>query len=264
MFSAATMTEFLRARRAGIALGGVMLVVVVHPARAEGCWFEPQGEGRVAAVLDARSFRLQDGREVRLAGIEPVIDEKTNPSSALAAIVAGHDVTLRGEDDTPDRYGRQPAFVFLDSSDTPVQSELLNRGEALVAAAVTNKDCAAILTAAEAAAREAKRGIWADPAAIKSAESTGDILAGIGRFTVVEGKVLSVRQAGATTYLNFGRNWTRDFAVTISRRMVAAFEAAGLALKSLENRRVRVRGWVESRGGPRIEALRVGQVELAD
>ena len=82
--------------------------------------------------------------------------------------------------------------------------------------------------AAEAEARQAKKGTWADPSAIKNAESPGDILAGIGRFTVVEGKVLSVRQAGATTYLNFGRNWTRDFAVTISRRMMPAFEAAGL------------------------------------
>ena len=33
------------------------------------CAFEPQGEGRVAAVVDGRSFRLDDGREVRLAGI---------------------------------------------------------------------------------------------------------------------------------------------------------------------------------------------------
>ena len=115
---------------------------------------------------------------------------------------------------------------------------------------------------AEAEARQAKRGTWADPSAIKNAESPGDILAGIGRFTVVEGKVLSVRQAGATTYLNFGRNWTRDFAVTISRRMLGAFEAAGIGLKSLENRRIRVRGWVEARGGPRIDVLRVGQIEV--
>ena len=34
------------------------------------CAFEPQGEGRVAAVVDGRSFRLDDGREIRLAGIE--------------------------------------------------------------------------------------------------------------------------------------------------------------------------------------------------
>ena len=242
---------------------GLMLVAdAASPADAAGCAFEPQGEGRVAEILDARSFRLADGREVRLAGIEPVATEKANRTSALSAIIAGREVTLSGEDDAPDRYGRQPAFVFLASSETPVQGLLLAQGEALVSATVTNKDCALILTAAEAAARQAKQGTWASPAAIKNAESPGDILAGIGRFTVVEGKVLSVRQAGATTYLNFGRNWTRDFAVTISRRMVPAVEAARIVLKSLENRRIRVRGWVEARGGPRIDVLRVGQIEL--
>jgi endonuclease YncB( thermonuclease family) len=242
----------------------LLLAAAASPADAAGCSFEPQGEGRVAAIIDARSFRLEDGREVRLAGIEPVISETatTNRTSALAAIVAGHEVTLSGEDDAPDRYGRQPALVFLDRSGTSVQSLLLAQGAALVSTTVIDKDCALVLNAAEAAARQAKQGIWADPSAIKNAESPGDILTGIGRFTVVEGKVLSVRQAGATTYLNFGRNWTRDFAVTISRRMIPAIEAAGTALKSLENRRIRVRGWVEARGGPRIEVLRVGQIEL--
>ena len=239
-----------------------LVATAVSPAEAAGCSFEPQGAGRVAAVIDARTFRLQDGREVRLAGIEPVMGDKADRASALAAIVAGHEVTLSGEDDTPDRYGRQPAFVFLDDSETLVQGLLLAQGEALVSSDVTNKDCASVLNATEAAARQAKKGTWADPSAIKNAESPGDILAGIGRFTVVEGKVLSVRQAGATTYLNFGRNWTRDFAVTISRRMLPGFEAAGMGLKTLENRRIRVRGWVEARGGPRIEVLRVGQIEL--
>jgi endonuclease YncB( thermonuclease family) len=231
-------------------------------AIAAGCSFEVQGEGRVAAVVDVRSFRLEDGREIRLAGIEPVVAEPPRPTSALSAIVAGHNVTLRAEDDTPDRYGREAAFVFVDGSDISVQAQLVAAGEALVAGTVSDKDCASSLNAAESAARSAKKGTWADPAAIKNAESPGDILAGIGRFTVVEGKVLSVRQAGATTYLNFGRNWTQGFAVTISRRMISAFEAAGIGLKSLENRKVRVRGWVEARGGPRIEMLRVGQLEL--
>ena len=240
----------------------MLAAAAAGPAVAAGCSFEPQGEGRVAAVIDARTFRLQDGREVRLAGIEPAMGDKASRTSALAAIIAGREVMLSGEDDTPDRYGRQPAFVFLDGSETLVQGLLLAQGEALVSSDVTNKDCASVLNATEAAARQAKKGAWADPSAIKNAESAGDILAGIGRFTLVEGKVLSVRQAGATTYLNFGRNWTQDFAVTISRRMLPAFEAAGIALKSLENRRIRVRGWVEARSGPRIEVLHVGQIEL--
>jgi len=240
----------------------LLVVAATGPAGAAGCAFEPQGEGRVVEIIDARTFRLADGREVLLAGIEPVVTEKARRNSALSAILAGRDVTLRGEDDTPDRYGRQPAFVFLASSETLVQGQLLAQGEALLSGSVTNKDCAAILNAAETEARQAKRGAWADPTAIKNAESPGDILAGIGRFTVVEGRVLSVRQAGATTYLNFGRNWTRGFAVTISRRVVPAFEAAGTGVKSFENRRIRVRGFVEARSGPRIELLRVGQIEL--
>ena len=226
------------------------------------CAFEPQGEGRVAAVVDGRSFRLDDGREVRLAGIERAGTDMASSRIALAALVSGRHVTLHGEDDAPDRYGRQPAFVFADGSETSVQGEMLRRGEALASAEVTDKDCAAALAAAEAAARQAKLGIWTHPSAIKNAESPGDILAGMGQFTVVEGRVLSVRQAGAVTYLNFGRNWTRDFAATISGRIIPAFETAGLGPKSLENKRIRVRGYVWSRGGPRIELLRVGQIEV--
>ena len=243
---------------------GWLIIAGIGPAAAAGCSFAPQGEGRVAEVIDARSFRLQDGREVRLAGIEPAATEEptANRSAALAALILRHEVTLRGGDDSPDRYGRQPAFVFLEGVDTPVQGLLLAQGSALLSGTVTDKDCASVLTAAETAARQAKRGAWADPTAIKNTESPGDILTRIGRFTVVEGKVLSVRQAGATTYLNFGRNWTRDFAVTIPKHGLAAFEAAGIVLKSLESRRIRVRGWVEAHGGPRIEALRVGQIEL--
>lgn len=241
-----------------------LLAVAATPSRAGPCAFEPQGDGHVSEVINGKSFRLADGREVRLAGIEPASSDaaRTGRAASLSAIVLDKDVSLRGEDDAPDRYGRQSAFVFLADSDTPVQSRLLAEGAALVSTEITDKDCAAVLTTAEAEARAAKKGIWADPSVIKNAESADDILAGIGRFTLVEGKVLSVRQAGATTYLNFGRRWTRDFAVTISRRMLPAVEAAGTAVKSLENRRILVRGWVEAHPGPRIEVVRAGQIEV--
>src|SRR6267143_957759 len=48
----------------------LMSTAAACPANAAGCTFEPQGEGRVAAIIDARSFRLEDGREVILAGID--------------------------------------------------------------------------------------------------------------------------------------------------------------------------------------------------
>jgi endonuclease YncB( thermonuclease family) len=266
----ASIAPRLRPVRGGLLLSFeipfVILVVLASAgaAHAAGCSFAPQGEGRVAEIVDGRSFRLTDGREIRLAGIEatPSDPAAANKAGALTALLAGHDVTLRGEDDTPDRYGRQSAFVFLAPSDTPVQSLLLAEGEALVNAEVVDKECAGILMKAEAEARLAKKGTWNRSTAIKNAEISDDILTGVGRFAVVEGRVLSVRQAGATTYLNFGRNWTRDFAVTISRRTMPAIEAAGIALKSLENRQIRVRGFIEARTGPRIELLRAGQIEV--
>jgi endonuclease YncB( thermonuclease family) len=229
------------------------------PAAASACGFEPQGEGRVSAIIDARSFRMDDGREVRLAGIELVTDD----TAALASLVMGETVTLHGETDAPDRYGRQPAFVLVSSGDRSVQGMLLERGEALASGTVSDKACAGELAAAESVARQARRGVWAQSAAIKNAESGDDILARVGQFTLVEGKVLSVRQAGSVTYVNFGRRWTRDFAATISRRVLPLVEAAGISVKTLENRRIRVRGVVEARQGPRIEVLRVGQIEVA-
>jgi endonuclease YncB( thermonuclease family) len=242
------------------AIVAAFLVLSTSGRANADCMFEPQGEGRVAAVVDGRSFRLDDGREVRLAGIERTATD--GGRAALATLVVGRHVTLHGEDDTPDRYGRQAAVVFTEGSETSVQSEMLRRGDALASADVTDKGCAAELATAEKVARQSKLGIWAHPTAIKNAESPGDILAEMGQFAVVEGRVLSVRQAGTVTYLNFGRNWTRDFAATISGRIMPVFETAGLAPKSLENKRIRVRGFVWSRGGPRIDVLRVGQIEV--
>jgi len=73
----------------------LVLVADLGPAVAAGCAFAPQGEGRVAAVIDARSFRLEDGREIKLAGIEPAgsgkdkeASEKDKPTLATSAISA--------------------------------------------------------------------------------------------------------------------------------------------------------------------------------
>jgi endonuclease YncB( thermonuclease family) len=252
-------------RHAAAMILTALTTLATWPAHAGDCAFEPQGDGHVTGIIDGRSFRLADGREIKLAGIEPVISDtatKAQRTAALSAIITGKDVSLRGADDAPDRYGRQSAYVFLAGSETLVQGLLLKEGAALVSSEITEKACATALLAAEAEARQGQKGAWAGSAVIKNAESTDDILAGIGRFMLVEGTVLTVRQAGATTYLNFGRRWTRDFAVTISRRNMPAVESAGTALKSLENRRIRVRGYVEAHPGPRIEVVRTEQIEV--
>jgi hypothetical protein len=86
----------------------------------------------------------------------------------------------------------------------------------------------------------------------------------IGCFTLVEGTILSARQAGATLYLNFAKRRIQGFAVTISRRMMASFAAAGWTAAALTGQRVRVRGWISQHGGPRIEARLPSQIELVN
>jgi endonuclease YncB( thermonuclease family) len=233
-------------------------------AREVPCAGEHVGEGRVASVIDPRTLRMQDGREVRLAGVEDTasgLPPTPQQRAALESLTSGRDITLRGSP-KEDRYGRLVAFAFVQGRDEMLQARMIENGHLLVTAAIDDQDCVLFLRGREARARQAKRGIWAEPAALKNTEIPGDILAVVGRFVVAEGRVQSVREAGSTLYINFGRRWTQDFAVTISRRNVAAFEAAGVPLKSLERRRVRVRGWVEQRGGPRIHASWAGQIEV--
>jgi len=73
-----------------------------------------------------------------------------------------------------------------------------------------------------------------------------------------------VRESGATIYVNFGRRWTRDFTVTILKRLQRTFASAGVEPKQPEGRRIRVRGWIEQRGGPIIAAEAPEQIELVD
>lgn len=221
-----------------------------------------QGEGQVVAIVDARSLRLDDGREIRLAGLEIESPRQAETIAALVELVRGRHVVLRGADDTPDRYGRQPSYVVIDGEMMSVQARLLQDGHAMVGLGIAQADCRAELMTAEAAARGAKRGHWAESGPLTKAEDTEDLLSRSGRFTLVEGLVASVREAGNTVFLNFGRRWTRDFAVTISRRIVGPLEAAGILPKSLENKRIRVRGWIERRSGPQIGIRDVGQIEV--
>jgi hypothetical protein len=77
-----------------------------------------------------------------------------------------------------------------------------------------------------------------------------------------------VRESGATIYVNFGRRWSEDFTVTVLKRNERNFTAAGLDLKGLAGRRIRVRGFIEARGeterSPWIEADYPEQIETAD
>ena len=231
-----------------------------------GCKLAIVGTGVVSAVIDARTVVLDASREVRLTAIEVAAPRDDAARLTLDGLI-GVPVVLRNLAPNTDRYGRSQAHIFApgDGSERWVQSELIARGEARVAARVGDRACAAELLSRERAARDAKLGLWAEPYyAVKRAEDPAAIAAERGRFAIIEGKVLSVRESGATIYVNFGRRWSQDFTVTLLKRNERSFAAAGLEPRRLEGRRVRVRGFVEERGGPWIEALRPEQFEIVE
>jgi hypothetical protein len=143
------------------------------------------------------------------------------------------------------------------------QAELVRAGQARVSARVGDTACARALLRDEQAARAAKLGLWGEPYyVIAKAEDPAGVLANRGRFALVEGRVESVRESGGTIWVNFGRRWSEDFTVTIAKRNERMFSAAGLEPKSLSGKRVRIRGWIEERGGPWVEAARPEQIEV--
>lgn len=224
---------------------------------------------RAQAAFDGRTLRLADGRKIRLAGIEvpPAAETGDASAAALTALVAEKDIVLKHLTPATDRYGRVIAWAFPpgDGGAPSIAEALVRHGQARVAIRPGEAGCARTLLAAEAAARAAKLGLWGDPRyELRRAEIPGEVLAARGRYSLVEGRVGSVRESGGVIYVNFGRRWTEDFTVTILKRNERQFSAAGLAPKALQGRRVRVRGVVEERGGPWIEAIRPEQIEVLD
>jgi endonuclease YncB( thermonuclease family) len=241
------------------ALGAAPAIAAEKPAEKAVCHPEVVGTATIRAVRDGSTLVLADGREARLAGVEIPTGDR-----ALEAAVAGREVSLAQLGPVTDRYGRLPVLVRLSGEPEPLQNTLLARGHARVAARVGDRGCALAFLAAERAARIAGLGLWAEPSyLVRQAEKPGDVLAERGRFTLVEGTVLSVREAGSIIYVNFGRRWSEDFTVTVPKRQERGFAAAGLEVKKLAGRRVRVRGTIEERGGPWIEVTAPEQIEFA-
>ncbi|MGE3997790.1 MAG: thermonuclease family protein, partial [Variibacter sp.] len=215
-------------------------VCTVHPtawAHAEDsatCRLVSLPSGHVRKVLDGRTLRLEDGREVRLAAIEVPPQDTPRGREAylfLQELLSGETVSLKSTAAVPtDRYGRVVAHVFMtdEGLERSLQDAMLESGLARVAARVGAYGCATAFWAREQNARTARRGLWADPEVTQTTGNPLALQARRGQFAVVEGKVLSVRESGGTIYVNFGRRWSEDFTVTIAKRNARMFSAAGL------------------------------------
>lgn len=227
---------------------------------------------RVVEVVDGDTVLLDDGWQVRLVGIQapklplgrknfqkwPLADESR---VALEEMVMGRDVLLAYGGRRVDRHGRRLAHLFR-ADGVWIQGELLSRGMARVYSFPDNRAVVGDMLALEMAARQRRAGIWGHGwYAVRAPEETES---DIGSFQLVEGRVVDAADVRGAVYLNFGENWRSDFTVRISKGDRKRFAEDGLDPLSFANKRIRVRGWLDERNGPMIEATHPEQIELLE
>ena len=222
----------------------------------------PSTAAETAAVDTQTADEDEDARPIVDAG-DPsgaIVDARAAARSAVDAWLVGQSVTLYPVTPKPDRYGRLRARAVRVSDGLWIEAELVAGGLARVEPQTDDFGCARHLEAVEAKSRDAKLGLWALPefAVVEADDVTRDRWT--GRYVLIEGKIVSFRSSGTRRYLNFGRNFSRDFAVVLvdkgatgaratAKQSPSRFQQEGFDAQTVVGRRVRVRGVLGLGGG---------------
>ena len=241
-----------------IMLRQLMLVAVVPGLVFRAAAGEPEVQ-QVRGIVDPSTLRLAGGEVIRVAGVH------VPQAQALAAQQALRDEIGRARQilvggATFDRYGRRAARVVVEDGRS-LAALLVGRGLAIVQPTSGSGLDHAELLILEGGARDARLGVWADPAGpLATADTVADL---IGRYGVVEGRIRSVGPTDHHVYLNFGADWRSDFTLRIRRAELK--DVTGRSVEDVERlagRTVRSRGLVIEAGGPLIELSHPEQIEV--
>lgn len=240
------------------------------------CSLDDAAPVEIAAIDEDFDILTDDGRRIALVGLEFPSPTRSDPklrdrslARLSARLAEARPVFLALTSGLPDRWGRLPGGLFFagEGRDAP----LVSVGEALLRAGFARfrPDAAAIacrngFLSAEREARDRRLGLWANDEYVVVDAGKRDAHFVSKGMALVEGVVSGIGDAGGSLYLNFGPRRGVDFAVVIWKRNLEAFERAGLRPRMLTGRRVRVRGLIETRSGPRMEIASPAEIELVD
>jgi len=231
------------------------------------------GQARVASLVDGDTLTLDDGRIVRLVGIQapklpldrpgfepwPLADAA---KAALAELAVGQAVKLYYGGARLDRHGRLLAHLVRRDG-VWLQAAMLERGLARVYSFADNRVGVAAMLAAESQARTAGRGIWSDAfyAVREPAVLAAHPEADENSFQIVRGRVLDTGEARGKLYVNFGGRWKTDFTLEVPARVRRQFaDDARLDPARLAGALIEVRGWIVERNGPMISISHPEQI----
>jgi micrococcal nuclease len=265
----------------GIALlSGLMTTASVA---SDSCAPEAGSTHGVIRIIDGETLVLDDGQELRLVGaLAPKPDALSaganewppagEAARALETLVGDRSISLRFDGRKRDRYGRVLAQAYVAARDTAgedgglwIQERLVRDGHARAYALPGNGGCLRALMAAEQEARAAQRGVWhRENYRVRAADDADALLRLVGRFALVEGRVVEVSRGQRTTYLNFGTDWRNDFTASLASAVLARSADGVERVTGLAGKRVRVRGWIERRNGPMIVLGSLDAIEVLD
>jgi len=271
--------------RSAAATFAVLLALPGNPPQAQQpCPARGSAIGRVAAVNERLDLTLEDGAQLKIAGIEPVRPTPDDPErdvkarEDLASWLLGQIVEYRRLEPGHDRWGRAAAFVFAavpgGTGETgarqtqnipllPVGESILEAGLGRYEPSIPDDPCRNALLAAEARARASGLGLWADRYYAALGPGGGEPVAELAGSTVIfEGTVSVVHVQRPRITLHLGRRPGVNFSVTLVPRNSKAFEAAISRLAGLSGQTVRARGLLDLRFGPQIEISNLDAVEV--
>jgi endonuclease YncB( thermonuclease family) len=270
---------------ARILLATALLILAAHapthaasliPPAAGLCSLENAARATIAKIEPNLDIALADGRTLTLAGLDPPRDTPDHPRLAaearekLAAWLDGREVAARALADKPNRFGRLPARLFAAppgalGAEIGIAEAILDAGLARYRPDAAAHPCRDLLLAAEAEARAAKIGLWADPSyAVLPGPDRAAFANPRTGMVIVEGTPVSLGETASRFYLNFGPRRGGDFAITLPKRGATALEKAGIKVQDLVGRRLRVRGLLDAMFGPQMELTDPDQLELID
>ena len=189
------------------------------------------------------TLKLEDGAEVRLAGVEaPAPDAPWGEAAreALQRLAAGRRVDLLLGGAGRDAAGVRVAQVRV--VDGPwLQAALLDAGVARVRPRPGEAALAPDLYAHEARARAHGRGLWRDAAyRVRLPDEFGWDDRGL---QIVEGRVRRVSSGrGRRVYLDFADDWRGVVSAEAPAQALRDWRAAGLEPEALRGKLVRARG----------------------
>lgn len=253
--------------------GGAGVTPAGAQKMAPGCDAEGGRAASVTGINERLELMLDSGVRLRLAGIEPPRATAANPGlhlesrRALSSWLVGLEIKYAPLGAAPDRWGRQEAHAAAPvSAGGPLLSvagALLDAGLVRAAPEASARSCMTEYLRQEQQARGAGLGLWSDPAyAVLDTRDRGAFADRGGETIIAEGEVTGIGETGFRTYVNFGPIRTVDFTVTFRRQSLKLFEAGGLRAAELTGQRLRVRGQLDTRFGPRVEIAEPSAVEF--